>query len=47
MSDMMIVMIVCLVIWVGIFFYLLHLDTALKKIRQKLEFKENVSKSEH
>jgi len=46
MSDMMIVMIVCLVIWGGIFFYLLHLDSALKKIRQKLDFKEDLSRSE-
>jgi CcmD family protein len=44
MSDIYVVLIVCLLIWGGIFFYLLHLDRSLKKIKQKLEFKEDFSK---
>lgn len=40
MSDIYIVLIICLLIWGGIFFYLLHLDRTLKKIKQKIEFNE-------
>jgi CcmD family protein len=46
MSDTYIVLLVCLIIWSGIFFYLLHLDRLLKKIKQKLEFREDFSKSQ-
>jgi len=45
MSDIYVVLIICLLIWIGIFFYLLHLDKLLKKIKQKFEFKEDLSKS--
>lgn len=31
------VMIVTLVIWVGVFFYLLRLDRKVKKIREKMK----------
>lgn len=45
MSDIYVVLAVCLLIWGGIFFYLMHLDKVLKKIKQKLEFKEDFSRS--
>ncbi len=41
MSDIYIVLIICLLIWSGIFFYLLHLDNQIKKLKQKLNFKED------
>lgn len=40
MSDIYIVLVICLLIWGGIFFYLLHLDRLLKKIKQKVDFRE-------
>ncbi len=40
MSDIMVVMIVCLIIWGGIFFYLFYLDRQLKKIKEKFSFRE-------
>lgn len=46
MSDITIVMIVCLLIWGGIFIFLLHLDRQLKKIKQKIEFREDIQKNE-
>lgn len=44
MSEIYVVMVVCLLIWGGIFFYLLHLDRLLKKIKQKIDFKEDFKK---
>ncbi len=41
MSEIYVVLVVCLLIWGGIFFFLLHLDRLLKKIKQKLDFKED------
>jgi hypothetical protein len=41
MSDIYVVLVICLLIWGGIFFYLLHLDRFLKKIVQKLDLKED------
>ncbi len=37
MSDLYIVLIVSLVSWVGIFFYILRLDTQIKKLEKKYE----------
>lgn len=37
MSDLYIVLIVSLVSWVGIFFYILRLDTKIKKLEKKYE----------
>ena len=42
MSDIYVVLVICLLIWGGIFFYLLHLDRSLKKIKQKVELKEEL-----
>ena len=42
MSDIYVVLIIYLMIWGGIFFYLLHLDRLLKKIRQKVDIKEEL-----
>ena len=43
MNDIYVVMVICLLIWGGIFFYQLHLDRMLKKIKQKLDFQEDLS----
>ena len=40
MSDIYVVLVICLLIWGGIFFYLLHLDRLLKKIKEKVDFQE-------
>lgn len=45
MSEIYVVLIVCLLIWGGIFFYLLHLDKQISKLRQKLIFREENNKS--
>lgn len=37
MSDLYIVLIVGLVSWAGIFFYLLRLDSQIKKLEKKYE----------
>ncbi|MCK5454858.1 MAG: CcmD family protein [Calditrichia bacterium] len=42
MSDIYVVLVICLLIWGGIFFYLLHLDRLLKKIEQKVNFDEEL-----
>lgn len=42
MSDIYVVLVICLLIWGGIFFYLLYLDRLLKKIKQKIDFKEEL-----
>jgi len=42
MSDIYIVLIVCLIIWGGIFFYLFYLSKELKKLKQKIDFDENL-----
>ncbi len=44
MSDIYVVLVICLLIWGGIFFYLLHLDRQIRKLRQKIGFKEDFSK---
>jgi len=36
-SDIYIVLIVTLIVWGGIFFYLLYLDSKLKSIKKKVE----------
>ena len=41
MSEIYVVLVVCLLIWGGIFFYLLHLDRLLKKIKQKIDYMED------
>ncbi len=46
MSDIYVVLIICLLIWGGIFFYLLHLDRALKKIKEKIEYREEFKEKE-
>ncbi len=43
MSGIYVVLIVCLIIWGGIFSYLFYIDKQLKNIKQKLEFKEDFS----
>jgi CcmD family protein len=43
MNDIYVVLVICLLIWGGIFFYLLHLDKMLKKIKQKIEFQEDLT----
>ncbi|UCF63625.1 MAG: hypothetical protein JSW33_13840 [bacterium] len=43
MADIYVVLIICLLIWGGIFFYLLHLDRVLKKVKQKMDFSEDLS----
>ena len=43
MKDIYVVLVICLLIWGGIFFYLLHLDQMLKKIKQKIEFQEDLT----
>ena len=40
MSDIYVVLVVCLIIWTGIFFFLFHLDRQVKKIKEKLVFKD-------
>jgi CcmD family protein len=42
MSDIYVVLVICLMIWGGIFFYLLHLDRLLKKIERKVNFQEEL-----
>ncbi len=41
MSDIYVVLIVCLIIWGGIFSYLMYIDKQLKKIKQKIDFNED------
>lgn len=36
-SDIYIVMFVTLIVWVGIFFYLVNIDSKLKQIRNKMD----------
>ena len=42
MEPIYIVMIIILVIWTGIFSYMLHLEKEVKKIAQRLKKVENV-----
>jgi CcmD family protein len=44
MSDIYVVLIVCLFVWGGIFFYLLHIDKQLKNIKQKIDFSDTTKK---
>ena len=44
MGNITVVFVVCLIIWVGIFLYLLQLDKQLKKIKKKIEFQEDFLK---
>ncbi len=44
MSDIYVVLIICLIIWVGIFFYLFSLDRQVKKIKEKLIFKDTLER---
>jgi CcmD family protein len=37
MSDLYIVLVVCLMAWLGIFLYLLNLDLRIKKLEKKDE----------
>ena len=43
MTDIYVVLTICVLIWGGIFFYLLHLDRLLKKVKQKIDFSEDLS----
>ena len=43
MSDIYVVLVICLLIWGGIFFYLLKQDSLLKKIERKVNFDEEIS----
>ena len=38
-SDIYIVMWIILIVWIGIFLYMVHLDKKLKQIKQLLDFK--------
>lgn len=40
MTDIYIVLIICLLIWGGIFAYLLHLDRQIRNLKQKFIFHE-------
>lgn len=44
MENITVVFVVCLIIWVGIFLYLLQLDKQIKKIKKKIEFQEDFLK---
>jgi CcmD family protein len=44
MGNITVVFVVCLIIWVGIFLYLLQLDKQIKKIKKKIEFQEDFLK---
>ena len=46
MGNITVVFIVCLIVWGGIFFYLLQLDKQIKKIKKKIEFQEDFSKDQ-
>jgi CcmD family protein len=39
-SDIYIVLWITLIVWVGIFLYLVRLDRKLKKLKQNIEFDE-------
>jgi len=41
MGNITVVFVVCLIIWIGIFLYLLQLDKQIKKIKKKIEFQED------
>lgn len=40
-SDIYVVLWITLIVWIGIFFYLIHLDKKLRIIKQKLDFKND------
>jgi CcmD family protein len=44
MGNITVVFVVCLIIWIGIFLYLLQLDKQIKKIKKKIEFQEDFLK---
>ncbi len=39
-SNVYIVMIVTLIVWLGVFFYLMYLSSKLKKIKQQLDVRK-------
>ena len=46
MSDIYVVLVITLLIWGGIFFYLLHLDKLMKNLNQKIDFQENLPENQ-
>lgn len=40
MKDIYIVLIVCVIIWGGLFGYLISIDSQLRKLKKKIEFKK-------
>lgn len=41
MSGIYVVLVVCLIIWGGIFFYLIHLNKQIRELKKIFHFKEN------
>ncbi len=46
MSEIYVVLVVNLIIWVGIFAFLFHIDRQVKKIKEKLLFKDTLDRDE-
>ncbi len=44
MSDIYVVLVVCLIIWAGVFSYLFYLDRQLKKLQLQLDFLQEEEK---